>query len=66
MILDLKFIFSKKCPGSKYMPCSSFMDRKYPKNTPKYMKKGHKTVIKIKERLKVVFNIVLKVIFSKI
>ena len=43
--IDLKMIFSKHyVPISKYVTCSSFTDRKYPKNVKKYLKKGHKIV----------------------
>ena len=36
--IDLKIIFSKYyVPGSKCVTCSSFTDRKYPKNAKKYL-----------------------------
>ena len=64
----LKIIFSKKnIPGSKCVTCSSFTDRKYPKNTQKYLKKGH-TMVKNQnfEKLsKMCLDIDLKIIFSK-
>ena len=53
----LKIIFSKKhIPGSKCATCSSFTDRKYPKNAQKYPKKGHKMVKNqiFEKRLKII------------
>ena len=67
--IDLKKIFSKYyVPGSRCVTCSSFTDRRYPKNAKKYLyKKGHKMVKNqnFEKLLKICLNIDLKIIFSK-
>ena len=66
--IDLKIIFSKHyIPGSKDVTCSSFTNRKYPKNVKNTFKKGHKMVKNqnFEKRLKTCLDIDLKIIFSK-
>ena len=66
--IDLKIIFSKyNVPGSKCVTCSSFTDRRYPKNAKNTYKKGHKMVKNqnFEKLLKMCLDIDLKIIFSK-